>query len=274
LLVARKKATFEVILNRGFFFSAVSLGVATMPLADLLTKCECGGLLPLFKADGKKNGAAGSVRVALRLRRPLQSPEVIRSEERKLVIDFWPPVQLPPGVIRTASESIEHMSASKDLPKPSIESDEPPSPQASAMPSLEPPLSAREIVDPFGIDFIVSNDVLEAELQSALAALESAGISPGTAVGPDEDIFSTWLRVQLIQNKIQILISDVQNEKLTMDAYLNQVENRIIRDQYLLAHYRSSSSAEADHPAVVESIEKRISIMRTEVANAKATEGT
>lgn len=65
-LFARKKATFEISLNRGMFFSPVVLGSASLPLAELNEKCECGGSLPIIGLSGKKktaSPAAGSIKV-------------------------------------------------------------------------------------------------------------------------------------------------------------------------------------------------------------------
>ena len=215
-LLVRKKASFEVILNRGMFYSNVSLGTTTLPLADLLTKCECGGTLSLLKPAGESAGggahgtggrkgamvSAGSVKVLLTLRKPLSQPEVNRTEERVLVLEQWPMVADPQIKIdssyhsasdKVTNDALSSSSSSStaaamttvqgsmphDLsPEEHIKSTTP----TTALPP-PPPLTAREKADPCAVEFLESNDVIEAELeatQQALAAL--TGGPPVTSV--------------------------------------------------------------------------------------------
>ena len=215
-LLVRKKATFEVVLNRGMFFSNISLGTTTLPLVDLLTKCECGGALPLLRpagdsAGGRKGGmlTAGSVKVLLTLRKPLSQPEVIRTEERVLVLEQWPTVVDPHNNMDSSNYSAAQLHQNKvttDVSSSSLST-------AAVMTNVQgnPPeqhlkatttttakdtaaatsadsgssgfdqLTAREKADPCAVEFLDSNDVIEAELEStqqALVALAGGPPSP------------------------------------------------------------------------------------------------
>jgi hypothetical protein len=267
LLAARKKATFEVILQRGFFYSSVSLGVASLPLADLLSKCQCGGSLPIMKEGARKSsaGAAGCVKATIKLRRPLQTPELVRTEERRLVVDRWPPTVFSTDVTDDSAETVD---ASGDGLGGTLSNDAPPVAVAgatvvvAAAASSSVQLTEREKADPTGVDWLESNDVLEAELAAAQQAIDSqskAGTDPG-------DLVLLVVRVQLIQNKLQLLVNSVQNEEITIEAYLQRIRDRLLRDEALLAFCRHQP--EPDDEAV-EALRRRIDIVRQEIANAE-----
>ena len=194
-LLVRKKASFEVILNRGMFYSNVSLGTTSLPLVDLLTKCECGGSLSLLKPAGESTGgrkgamvSAGSVKVLLTLRKPLSQPEVIRTEERVLILEQWPMVVNPQIKIysscHTASEMATNDAPSSSAAMATVQSSmphalSPDEHHITTTVTTTPPLTltAREMTDPCAVEFLESNDVMEAELevtQQALVALAGA----------------------------------------------------------------------------------------------------
>ena len=197
-LLVRKKASFEVILNRGMFYSNVSLGITSLPLVDLLTKCECGGSLSLLKPAGESTGgrkgamvSAGSVKMLLTLRKPLSQPEVIRTEERVLVLEQWPMVVNPQIKIDSSCHTASEM-VTNDAPSSSAVAAAIATVQGSMPHALSPDedhittiatstspltLTAREMTDPCAVEFLESNDVMEAELevtQQALVALAGA----------------------------------------------------------------------------------------------------
>ena len=83
----RRKVVFTLTLHRGMFHSAVVLGQAKLPLAELLTCCRTGGDIPLTDISGKR-GIGGFIKTFASLRSPVSSPngEVRVSEERELII--------------------------------------------------------------------------------------------------------------------------------------------------------------------------------------------
>jgi len=79
---ARMKATFELVLHRGFWKGSEVLVSAVLPLGDLVTARSVGGELEL-RAAGKEGGKRGKVvggqlraRAYVRIRSPLGGPEV------------------------------------------------------------------------------------------------------------------------------------------------------------------------------------------------------
>lgn len=91
--LCRKKSEFQLHLSRGIFYGQLLLGVAVLPLTDLLSKCRVGGKLTLSKDDdhGKKRAMGGTLEIYVDVRTPLVGgPEVVVEEERVLVIEPWP----------------------------------------------------------------------------------------------------------------------------------------------------------------------------------------
>lgn len=293
--LVRKKATFEVILNRGMFFSSVSLGTATLPLAELLTKCECGGTLQLTRpaepTTGKRAStlSAGSVVARIRLRKPIAGPEMTRSEERVLVLEPWPAVDFN-GVVGMAGElpvpalPLPNNSASSPALLPPAPA---PTPPPVALPAQADRhasadfhlLTDREKNDPCSVDFLESNDVLDAELtkvQATLAQLQAAGNRPGhIATDVEGKLVEYGVRSQILSMKLTLLQQSVENEALSLADYLLRLQDRLRRDEVLLRYLDAKKAALTDPddlPTVTQqatSVRERIDIMRAEIAGAQ-----
>jgi hypothetical protein len=178
-LVARKKCTFEITLTRGMFYSPISLGTASLALSGLNEKCEIGGVLTIEKTSkdphfgtGKKgkenNSSPGSVRVLLRVRKPLAGPEVIRSEERTLVLETWPSVShiyrdqspiIVPVTVDSLCDEFDGASSPEEIPSTSpstlpaiILPSSPAAPVKPAKPA-KPSSSTKPIDAPHGTHF-------------------------------------------------------------------------------------------------------------------------
>ena len=249
-LFSKKKATFEVSLSRGMFLSNIVLGTGSLAMADLLSKCECGGTLPLEKASASPMGrhspaamSAGSITAYLRLRKPATGAEIIKTVERILVLDDWPSVNnysptagytptptlsLPPKPTISTIPIAETKSVEDRKEKP-VRSVQP------LQPALRGVLSERETSDPCAVDFLCSNDVLEAEIASDTACIVKIEEKNASSRTEEEDdaLFNWKFRVQMMTTKLSLLVSSVQDEKLTFEDYLAMVRERIARDKML-----------------------------------------
>lgn len=283
-LFSKKKATFEISLIRGMFYSNVLLGTASISLAQLNSKCECGGVLPIEKfvgntSTGKKlsSCSAGSVTAHLRLRKPIAGAEIIKTTERVLVLEAWPSVS---HVYRTTTENISAPSAkltlAEKLPQDTTANAVKGS---SSVSSASKPhgevimMSDREQLDPCAVDFLVSNDVLEAEIAADTAAIVKIVGKIGTRSEEEESaLFALKIRLQLMSTKLQMLVSSVQEEKLSFEEYLACVADRLCRDRILLKWVIAASRAEEPPEDSVlhrSALARRINIMEGEIALAR-----
>lgn len=298
--IRKTKATFEVVLTRGVFFSNVDLGTASLSLADLNTKCECGGILPLEKSSSSSTGkkitacSAGSMTVFVKMRKPVAAAEVIKTVERTLVLEGWPSighVYRSPTSTATAPATGNDVSSQQHDQKVS---ESPHSDQLSThpvgsvavtrakVPSTQPKansdfaiLSEREKSDPCSAEFLESNDVLEAEIASDSASITEIESRPASSHSEEEEssLFTMKLRVQLMTTKLNMLVSSVQQEVLSLDQYVDKLKTRLGRDrvlaQYLLAVSRQEEPPEGTSHNLA-SLTKRINIMQKEIATVES----
>lgn len=264
-LFSKKKATFEISVVRGIFLSNVVIGTASLSLADLNTKCDCGGVLPFEKSSGasvgKKNTplSAGSVTVKLRVRKPIAGPQIAKTIERTLVLEGWPSVD---HVYRTAG------------PGPNIPKDSEGQTDAANDGNTPLTLSEREKDDPCSVDFMESNDVLEADIASTSATLLDLEAKPADEFSEEEEgaLFSLKIRKQLMNTKLSMLVASVQKEEISLAEYLDRVRTRLERDRVLL-EWAIVESRKPDPPVHsaddVASLSRRIDIMQREISSAE-----
>ena len=302
--IRKTKATFEVALTRGVFFSNVDLGTASLSLADLNTKCACGGILPLEKSSNSSTGkkitacSAGSMTVYFKMRKPVAAAEVLKTVERTLVLEGWPSLShVYRSPTATATATATHTDTNTVLSSPQTNqkvSDEGSSDASGAhsaglvsatrakVPSMQPKtnadfaiLSEREKSDPCSAEFLESNDVLEAEIASDSAAILEIEGRPASAHSEEDEssLFTMKLRVQLMTTKLNMLVTSVQQEVLSLEQYIDKLKARLGRDrvlaQYLLAVSRQEEPPEGTSHNLA-SLTKRINIMQKEIANVES----
>jgi hypothetical protein len=105
------------------------------------------------------------------------------------------------------------------------------------------------------VDLIVSNEVLEAELEAARRALPSARGEEREAL---ED------RVQQLELKMQLLVLQVQTGQLSMPAYLDLLRARIRADRAL-----AQALAKASRHEPAKKVLRRVKIMEKELTEAE-----
>ena len=269
---SRKKASFDVVLHRGMFQSNVIIGTIKLSLAGLLTKCKIGGELPLMDPSGKK-AVGGVLQVNLSLRRPISSPEVEIETERELVIGEWPaildgPITNPLPTTTPTTPAAAAVVAS--IPQTNDTSNN----QANVIATTTstttlvaaPPqitstvdfstLSELEKEDPLNVNFLVSNDVLEATITSTETAMKSSR-------DPDE-ISDLQIKLMMLQGKLAVLVNQVQTEVLTIEDYLQKLKERI-EDDKKLAVYCNQTNRKSEAIQIM----KRIKIMQNEIKSAE-----
>lgn len=268
--MTRKKAQFNLILKRGMFYSDIPLGEVTLPLADLQTKCECGGVLPIMQDDdkGRRKSVGGTLEVYIRLRSPISQPQVEVTEDRVLVIGPWPeidqiPVSASQSVIQKSAPILRSTKPSQSAPvvkKPSPT--EVPKPAAVPSSSLEfSDVLDLEKSDPLNVAFLLSNDVLEAEVQSITTALASPAL--------DSDAKSFLdIRLQSVNIRLSMLERGVTSGTITMEAYLAMLRERVARDKRIVA-YLGSLSADDRDLETERKVKQRMIIMLKEIKGAE-----
>jgi hypothetical protein len=292
---ARKKATFELTLHRGFFKSNVSLCQAVLPLGDLLTRTEIGGHIPLVSVGVKegdtstsssaKKGRAvgGTLKVLLRVRSALLTPEVLISEDRVLVVDPWPSTSSRSSAVpvEIATDSSATASKPKSFSVQTTTCTSSPDPRNNP---IFASISDRDRLDPLSPDLMDSNDVLEAEIAQAEESLARLGQGASGADGLDaEDLtFALNMRLTLLRGKLQILVYNVQNDLLSMEDYLASLHRRVASDQLLAVYLKATHQHQLSQASRVEEdsvsnrdslihalqVMRRVNIMKEEIRNA------
>lgn len=255
-LFSRKKATFELILHRGFFKADVSLATARLPLEGLLRKGRIGGDLSLTDSNGRKK-LGGTLRVYISLRNPISTEEFREEVTRELRIGEWPTaVPANPSPSATHPPAAAPLEITRENPAPSSDiASEVVAPAPSTAPPFSSSLSELEREDPHHVNLLVSNDVLEAEIETA-----NLGLARSRS---DEEKQDISIRLMLLTSRLSVLVSQVQDGEISLPQYIDNLKERITQDK-LLAVYLSKTDRKKDALSVM----KRIRIMESEVAGA------
>jgi hypothetical protein len=295
---ARKKATFELTLHRGFFKSNILLCQVVLPLGDLLTKTEIGGQIPLVSVGSKegvtstsssaKKGRAvgGTLKVLMRVRTALLTPEVIVSEERVLIVDPWPSTYSHSTAVPVETTINSPSTNNLSAPQTSLDSTFPD-------PRINPifvTISEKDRLDPHSPDLMDSNDVLEAEILQTEESVARLGQGPAETDGLDTDdlAFALNMRLTLLKGKLQILVYNVQNDLLSMEEYLAGLHRRVASDQLLAVYFKALHQYQQSQTSGVEGnadsskdslahalrIMRRVNIMKGEIRSATDQEET
>lgn len=235
----RKKARFD-IYNSGFF-SMTRIGSAILNFNDLLTKTEIGGNIEIFEDDKVRSKKIGGVlKVFIRLRNPIMSPEKKVVEERILKIGKWPETSIGRQDI-ISSFDVTSNKSSLDEASDASQFTQPAQQSEMINVSLSPTtfgsdikLTDRELNDPTAVELLESNDVIEHEIVLCKKML---------AKTTDESSnFILNLRLQSLLFQLTILQNKVTEGVLTMEVYLDKLRNRIQRDEALKMYLVKSKS--------------------------------
>ncbi len=158
-------------------------------------------------------------------------------EEKKLVVGPWPAVpvaavvdapSLPPPPAHAQKHTVQESSSS------------------SSSSVAYGNLTEMEKSDPFSVELLESNDVLESEIESAAKTISSLlqqqqQQQQQKSLSEDEEdqLISLQCRLPILQAKLGILVAKVQSEALSFSEYLDMIKERLRRDQILAVYLRS-----------------------------------
>jgi len=261
-LFSRRSVTFTLSLQKKGFFSntIIPLGIATLPLNSLLNKCECGGRLLLYSESEGRNRSAlpGAIEAYLRLRRPIDKPDVIVTTRSTLILDDWSTANST-----SSTPLISEPAASPTAPQPVVSSA---TPQSIVSQTLPPPppssqpaevnrvdtsenkakpkpkvdfstLTDEEKNDPFSPSIIRSNKALEQDIEEETAKLATAS---------GDDRLNCQIRLDSLNMQMGRLISAVQDETLSIPIYIQMLQRQVERDKKLALYF---STLPCDHDA-------------------------
>ena len=104
-------------------------------------------------------------------------------------------------------------------------------------------LTELEKTDPFSVDLLESNDVLENEIESTTNAiallLQQQQRKKSLSEEEEDQLMSLQCRMPILQSKLGILVFKVQSEALSFSEYVDMIKARLRRDQILAVYLRS-----------------------------------
>ena len=149
-------------------------------------------------------------------------------EEKKLVVGPWPAVPVA-AVVDAPS-----------LPAPPAVQE---SSSSSSSSVAYGNLTEMEKSDPFSVELLESNDVLESEIESAAktisSLLQQQQQQQSLSEDEEDQLISLQCRLPILQAKLGILVAKVQSEALSFSEYLDVIKERLRRDQILAVYLRS-----------------------------------
>jgi hypothetical protein len=284
-----------VLYHKRFLLGSIEVARGEIRLKDISTKSEASISLKL--KDTSTGARCGEIDVTVRMRKPLEGIDLRVEKKEILVVDEFeedapqaaaaPGVQAAPSVAVAAPAESSSSSAAPQRKRSADQMNNPSSvsatPAAAASSSSTAPApapssdsSSAPSSDSFGdihaISKFHSNDLLEHEItrvESELARLRTTrpgkddldedGVSKhATALEAAEE------RLTAAKIALEVLVTRVQNGKLTLADYLAQLKIDIVTESQL-ALQLAKANRKPDAARIVE----RVKILKAEVANAE-----
>jgi hypothetical protein len=234
-----RRASFCVVKKRkGWLTKEEKHGRSIEPLAPLLSSCEIESRSPLV-SDARR-AIGGGMDLTLRLRTPLTNSELVTTEEKELIIGQWPEL---------GGSELQPVPVARPAPGLPAEMAQPVAQPAGAADFAI--LSQEEKDDPFSPNFIDSNAALEAEIKAAVDASSQ-----------DADAI---FRLSCLQLKQQSLVNAIENEQLSLQRYIEILNERMQRDK-VLALWLNAQGRKVEAVRVM----KRIRVVSQELESAPA----
>lgn len=276
------RLVFE-IYHRRVLWKHLRLGAAECKFKEVAEQCEANNSL-LIKDENQV--VIGELAVVMRVRTPLVLPKCIK----RVVIDYLslPPAPatvsaptsslalLAPMAVTTAAaataaaasnvqEANPAVSASSSLAAPSASStssDEraaPASSASAAQPTSSMLAPVEDVQDPFRLDLLCSNNVLDAELASVQRAI--------AATSDAATVADLQLRLLGVQGKLDVLVSAVQDGRLTLQDYLAELKTQVASQKQLVLDLKRQNRLDDARKVLA-----RVKIMQDEIDTAPADE--
>ena len=281
-----------VLYRQRLIMGNVEVGRGEMKLKELAGRCDLRGWVKVKDGEAKR---VGEVCVEVRMRRPLERMDMREVTKKLLVIDEFeqdaaahlqpPQPQRPVTSPSSASHNSGSQSPTSQSPSPTSPapatattrstsptpstptslaaappSASPSSPPSAAHPPLPAGVTDADISDPHSILGILSNDVLEWEINTHIPhTLTLARQRQDSAAVED-----CMDRLTAAQTQLSILVQAVQAGKLTLEAYLGKLRENIERDG-LVARELMRRGRKEDAKLVIQ----RVQLMRNELKTAE-----
>ena len=281
----QRSRVVAILYRQRLIMGSVEVGRGEMKLKELVGRCDKRDWVKVKDGDSKR---VGEVCVEVRLRRPLERLDMREVNKQLLLIDEFEQGAgtnlRPPPVPVTSPSSASHPAGSPSSasrspapspPSPATTRFAPPAPtpvsppdapsstatpSPSAHPPLPPGVTDADISDPHSILAILSNDVLEWEINTHIPhTLTLARQRQDNAAVED-----CMDRLTAAQTQLSILVQAVQAGKLTLDDYLGKLRENIERDG-LVARELMRRGRKEDAKLVIQ----RVQLMRNELKTAE-----
>ncbi|TPX59493.1 hypothetical protein SpCBS45565_g07724 [Spizellomyces sp. 'palustris'] len=295
----RRKATFEVFhYQRGFLLigKKVSLGRIQIKMEALLTKCEIHEVAELADPNNPRRLTGGKLEVRVRLRSPLNKPDVVVKEERWLSVDFSGGNQLEGQATAPAGLTVRTVTTEQTRsrsPSPSsIKSTSPVSPQngesgassgvptSKRQPSPQPASSGSSAAptpkrqpspQPQGAES--GTDTLE-ELEMQFMSADSI-ISNLVLEKEHEQIVQKITALQASRKpvpddlsdrktayeiRMSLLVAMVQTGRLSVEDYVKQLQSGIAQNKQIALTFKKGGRIELAKQALM-----RVKLMTSEM---------
>ncbi|CAM9986148.1 unnamed protein product, partial [Pylaiella littoralis] len=255
-----RRAGLEIFHKRNIVSGGKLIGKCLVPLQPLMTVCEMTVSTPIL-TEGRRE-AGGSVELCLRLRKPISSDEVVMTEEKELEVGEWPAVSLEPVAQAPTPAAAAPTPVARAPGAAASAGGAAARSAAAAIANVKAAarfqsvvLTDKEKADPFAVENLDSNNVLEAEIMA---------ITPKAATG---DLVAV-MRKGALETKLLMLVSAVQSGELDLPAYCGILKERVTRDKVLAMHLKKEGRTKE---AV--SVMKRLRAMEEELAGVPQEEG-
>ncbi|KAJ3392921.1 Coiled-coil and C2 domain-containing protein 1B [Entophlyctis sp. JEL0112] len=290
--VERKRAFFDVFHQvQGWLFAGkpVHIGRASIPLSDLLSKCEIHEVVNLVDPINPRKTTGGKLEIQIRVRVPLLKPAVSVKEERWVSVDFSgqltaapvanpsPPVIESPQdgstqpigkpseivveetIVAPKNDSEESKLTHEIVETIPVQSQTPRSETTST--SATTPAADSEGVDIEEVemqflnpDLIASNNVLETEHTALLAQISA--LKAAKRPVPD-DLMD---KKNGYEFRLNILVTMVQTGALTIADYITSVKSCIAKTKIQALAFKKAGKLDLAKQAL-----SRLKIMNEEV---------
>jgi hypothetical protein len=264
-----KLARLEVKVLCPRLFSTAVLGESTFKLGDLFEKCELTSIVSL-KKEGK---SVGKLDIAIRIRQPFKGKDIRSCKAEVLVIDhfFDNPAAIPflDSSVESKMESLHQKRRSKDSAerKPSdvIKNSDSSivKPQSNSESKLQAQdnlndIKTEDFKDPHNLDLLISCDVLRMELENLMTMIAT---SKAKKLPVENSLENRYI---FVQAKVKSLEEQVQDGTLTLNLYVEMLQNSVA---YHLKLIKALKAAERIEDA--KKVLARLKTMQLEIKSAK-----
>ena len=266
----RSRLVFQVYHKR-FLLGSIEVGRAEVRLKELSLRSELS--LALKLKDAKTAERTGELHVVVRLRRPFEGIDLRENKLSLIIVDEFedgaaaaaaaPTHAHAPAPAAAHTPAPPAVAAAAVAASPAVSASAPPvaaAPSSSAGVAAAVGVPAVDLSDPHDVVKMHSNDVLEAEVAMLQTQLAQLAAHPDRA----EEADALRDRLTAAQVQLQVLVTQVQHGKLSLEEYLAGLRSSIASESALaIALGRAARKEDAIR------VLQRVKIMKAELQNAE-----